>query len=102
MYLVSSIYRNPSNGSEKWYTKTFVTLDEASQYISTEWYDNLCEINDYPSEWDESEFGCPMPLRNSFSIEAIKARKSKVLFAPYNTYYSIIPNELRIEESKSN
>ena len=100
MFIVSAIYRNPSNGSENWYTKNFATIDEASYHICNVWYPDFCELNYYPDHWDDSDFDCPMPDKNDFSVESIITRKSSVLFSAYSKHYAIIPNELRIEERK--
>ncbi len=97
MFLVTYIYRQPSSGAEQTHNKAFNTLEEASIYIRTEWFDSLCEINDYPSYWDEDELGGPMPSRDDFTVEEIQ-RKGNVLFAPYDKHYCIIQNELRIQK----
>jgi hypothetical protein len=99
MFLVTCIYRTASSGFETSSKHTFDTIEEASEYIRTEWYNTLCEINDYPSEWDEEDLG-PMPSRDEFTVEAIK-KKGKVLFAPYDKYHAIIQNELHLEQIKS-
>ena len=105
MFLVNWINRNPSNGSESRSNRTFDSLELAAEYIRTEWYDNLCDTNDYPSEWNEDDLGGPMPTREDFSLEAIiKIRSGKFkttkLFGPYNEYYCIVENELHLEELK--
>jgi len=100
MFLLTYIYRNPSTGAEQSHPKLFQTLEEASEYIRTEWYDSLCEINDYPSYWDEDDLG-PMPSRDEFTVEALKKNKYKVIFAPYDKHHAIVQNELRLEEIKA-
>jgi len=98
MFLVTSIYRQGSSGAEQSHKKLFETLEEASEYIRTEWYDSLCEINDYPQYWEEEDLGGPMPSRDEFTLESIKKRKSNVLFAPYDNHLCLIQNELHLEE----
>jgi hypothetical protein len=96
MFLLTYIYRQLSSGAEHTNNKTFNTLEEASIYIRTEWFDDLCETNDYPSYWDEDALG-PMPSRDDFTVEEIQ-RKGRVLFAPYDKDNCIIQNELRIQK----
>lgn len=96
MFVVTYIYRAASSGAEQIRNKIFNTLEDASTYIRTEWFDSLCEDNDYPSEWNEEDLG-PMPSRDDFTVEQIK-KKGNVLFAPFNKYYYIVQNELRIEK----
>jgi hypothetical protein len=103
MFLVTYITRTMSSGFESRSNKLFDTLEQAVAYIQGEWYDSLCEINDYPTEWNEEDLGRPMPTRDDFSLESIvKARsgkfKSKVLFDPYSQYCGHVPNELYLEE----
>ena len=93
------IYRTSSSGFESSKKHTFDTIEKASEYIRTEWYDNLCEENDYPSEWDEENLGGPMPSRDDFTVEAIK-KAGKVLFAPYDKYCALVQNELHLEQVK--
>jgi hypothetical protein len=100
MFLVTYIYRQASSGAEQSHNKLFDTLDEATAYICGEWYDDLCEINDYPQYWDEENLGGPMPSRDDFK-ELIKKRKFKTLFAPYDNHHAIVQNELHLEEVKS-
>ena len=104
MFLVTYIYRTASSGFESKTKKLFDTLEKAVDYIHGEWYDSLCEINEYPNEWDEEDLGMPMPQRDNFSLEAIKKARStkcsKVLFAPYSQYCSLVQNELHLEEVK--
>ena len=97
MYLVTVIYRTASSGYENSYKKLFDTLEEASEYIRTVWYDEFCELNYYPDEWDEENLRGPMPTRDAFTVEAIKKIRGKVLFAPYDHYHCIIQNELHLE-----
>ena len=97
MYLVTAIYRTASSGFENSNKKLFDTLEQASEYIRTEWYDSLCEVNDYPSEWNEEDLGRPMPTREDFSLETINKTRGKVLFAPYDKYHCIVQNELHLE-----
>jgi hypothetical protein len=80
--------------------KLFNTIEEASEYIRTEWYDSLCEINDYPSEWNEENLG-PMPSRDDFTIEAIQKIRGSVLFAPYDKELCIVQNELHLQKVAS-
>lgn len=103
MFLVTYITRTQSSGFESRNNKVFDTLEKAAEYIKGEWFDSLCEINDYPIEWDDDDLGRPMPTRDEFSLEAIvKLRsgkfKSNVLFAPYSQYAGLITNELHLEE----
>lgn len=100
MYIVTCIYRTASSGFENKTKHTFDTLEKASAYIQTEWYDTLCEVNDYPSEWNEEDLGIPMPSREDFTVEAIKKIRGKVLFAPYDKYHAIVQNELHLEKAK--
>lgn len=100
MFLVTSIYRNPSTGAEQSHPRLFPTLEEATEYIRTEWYDDLCEINYYPEEWNEENLGGPMPSRDDF-VNLVKNRKSKTIFAPYDNHHAIVQNELRLEELKA-
>lgn len=97
MFLVTSIYRQASSGAEQRHVQLFVSLEQASEYIRTEWYDSLCEINDYPQYWDEETLGGPMPSRDDI-VESIKNRKSNVVFAPYDNHHCIVQNELHLEE----
>jgi hypothetical protein len=103
MFLVTYITRTKSSGFESRTNRTFYTLEQAAEYIQGEWYTSFCELNDYPTEWDEEDLGRPMPTREDFSLEAIKkARsskfKSKVLFDPYSQYAGLVTNELHLEE----
>lgn len=103
MFLVTYITRTNSSGFETRNNKAFQTLEQAAEYIQGEWFDSFCDLNDYPTEWDEEDLGRPMPTREEFSLEAIKkARsskfKSKVLFDPYSQYCAHVPNELHLEE----
>lgn len=93
MFLLTYIYRTMSSGFESTTQKLFNTIEEVSEYIRTEWYDSLCEMNDYPSEWNEENLG-PMPSRDDFTVETIK--KCGVLFAPYDKSIVIVQNELRL------
>jgi hypothetical protein len=63
------------------------------------------EEPDDDDDWDEEDFGTPMPKQEDFSLEAIKkARSGKywlgTLFAPYSQYAGLIPNELLLQEVK--
>ena len=98
MYILTCIYRTASSGFEHNTKHIFDTIEKASEYIQTEWYDSLCELNYYPSEWNEENLRGPMPSRDAFSVEAIKKIRGKVLFAPYDTYHAIIQNELHLEK----
>lgn len=105
MFLVTYITRSHSSHYENSTNKTFDTLEQAAEYIRTEWYDTFCELNNYPDDWDEEDFGCPMPKREDFSLEAINKLRSgkfikKVLFDPYSNYCAAVPDELRLEEVK--
>lgn len=100
MYLVTYIYRSASSGSESRTNKVFNTIEEASEYIRTEWFDSLCEINEYPSDWDEENLGRPMPTRDDFTVEAIKKIRGSTLFAPYDNHHAIVQNELLLEKMK--
>jgi hypothetical protein len=104
MFLVTYITRSHSSGFENSNKKIFDTLEQAAEYIRTEWYDTFCELNNYPDDWDEEDFGRPMPKREDFSLEAIKKIRSAkyhhlgVLFDPYSNYCAAVPDELRLEE----
>jgi hypothetical protein len=93
MYLLTYIYRTASSGCESRTNKLFDTLEKVVEYIQTEWYDSLCEINDYPSEWYEEHLG-PMPSRESFTMESVKRG---TLFAPYDKHHAIVQNELILD-----
>jgi hypothetical protein len=97
MFLVTYIYRQASSGAEHSYPHIFQTLEEATEYIRTEWYDDFCESNYYPEEWDEENLGGPMPSRDDF-VKFIKERKWSTIFAPYDKHHAIVQNELRIQE----
>lgn len=101
MFLVTYIYRQASSGAEHSHPRVFQTLEEATEYIRTEWYDSFCDGNDYPQEWDEENLGGPMPSRDDF-VNFVKNRKpwAKTIFAPYDNHHAIVQNELRIEEVK--
>ena len=101
MFLVTYIYRQASSGAEHSHPRVFQTLEEATEYIRTEWYDSFCESNYYPEEWDEENLGGPMPSRDDF-VNFVKNRKAwaKTIFAPYDNHHAIVQNELRIEEVK--
>jgi hypothetical protein len=103
MFLVSYITRAHSSGYENRNNKAFNTLEEAVTYIQNEWYDSFCGLNNYPDDWDEEDFGCSMPKREDFSLEAINKIRSKKfwsgeLFAPYSQYAGLVPDELHLEE----
>jgi hypothetical protein len=105
MFVVTYITRTLSSGFESRTVKTFETLEKATEYIHGEWYDSFCELNSYPDDWDEEDFGRPMPSREDFSLEAIKKIRSKKfylgkLFDPYSQYAALVPNELLLEETK--
>ena len=100
MFLVTYTYRNASSGSESITKKLFETIEEAAEYIQTEWYDSLCEINYYPEEWNEENLGRPMPSRSDFSLEAIQKIRGTVVFAPYDNHHAIVQNELRLDNLK--
>jgi hypothetical protein len=99
MFLVTYVYRQASSGAEHTYPRIFQTLEEASEYIRTEWYDSFCDNNDYPQEWNEEDLGGPMPTRDDF-MNFIKNRKSKIIFSPYDCHHALVQNELRLEEVK--
>jgi len=106
MFLVSEIYRTPSSGYTTRANKVFDSLEGAVKYINTQWYDGLCDLNDYPAEWDEENMGQPMPTREDFSLEAIKKIissrfKPTLIFGPYDKYCGLVPNELHLEEVKA-
>jgi len=101
MFIVTCIYRTMSSGFEHNNKHVFDTLEKASEYIRTEWYDSLCEENDYPSEWDEENFRRPMPQREEFTVEALQKIRGKVIFAPYHYEHAIVQNELHLEEVRS-
>ena len=88
-----------SSGFEHRGNRLFDTIEQASEYIQTEWYDTLCEENDYPSEWDEENLGCPMPSREDFTVEAIQKIRGNVLFAPYDKVNAIVQNELHLNKA---
>ena len=98
MFIVTCIYRTASSGFEHNNKHVFDTLEKASEYIRTEWYDSLCEENDYPSEWDEENFRRPKPQREEFTVEALQKIRGKVIFAPYHYEHAIVQNELHLEE----
>jgi len=98
MFLVTYIYRQASSGAEHSYPRIFQTLEEATEYIRTEWYDEFCESNYYPEEWYEEHLG-PMPSRDDF-VKFVNERKSSTIFAPYDTHHAIVQNELRIQQVK--
>jgi len=100
MYLLTIISRTMSSGFESRTNKTFDTIEQASEYIRTEWYDSLCEDNDYPDLWDEESLGGPMPSRDDFTVEKIKNKKYGVLFAPYDKNNAIVQNELHLVKTK--
>jgi hypothetical protein len=105
MFLVTYITRAHSSGYENRSNKVFDTLEEAATYIQTKWYDGFCDLNSYPDDWDEEDFGCPMPKREDFSLESINKKLSAkfwlgTLFAPYSAYCGLVPDELRLEEVK--
>ena len=105
MFLVTYITRAHSSGYENRNNMAFDTLEEAATYIQTKWYDGFCELNSYPDNWDEEDFGCPMPKREDFSLEAINKLRSKKywsreLFGPYSQYCGLVPDELLLEELK--
>ena len=102
MYVLTCIYRTASSGFESSNKHIFDTLEEASEYIRTEWYNGLCEINDYPSEWNEEHLRGPMPSRDDFTVEALQKLRGKVLFAAYDTYHCIVQNELHLEKVYQN
>jgi hypothetical protein len=97
MFVLTCIYRTASSGFEHNNKHIFDTIEKASEYIRTEWYDGLCELNEYPSEWNEEHLGGPMPSRDDFTVEAIK-KKGRVLFAPYDRYHAIVQNELHLDK----
>jgi hypothetical protein len=105
MFLVTYITRAHSSGYENRSNKIFDTLEEAVTYIQGEWYITFCEINSYPDNWDEEDFGCPMPKREDFSLESINKIISKKywsgeIFGPYSQYCGLVPDELHLEEIK--
>jgi hypothetical protein len=103
MFLVTYITRTQSSGFENRNDKIFDTLLQAVEYIQGEWYNDFCELNYYPDEWDEEDFGRSMPLRSDFSLDAIEKMRSKkfwsgALFDPYSKYCALVPNELHLKE----
>lgn len=103
MFLVTYITRTQSSGFESRNNKNFDTLEQATEYIQGTWYDSFCELNGYPDEWDEEDFGRPMPTREDFSLEAINKIRSKKfyfgkLFDSYSQYAGLVPNELHLTE----
>jgi len=100
MYILTCIYRTASSGFEHNTKHSFNTIEEASKYIMTEWYDGLCELNEYPSEWNEEDLGGPMPSREAFTVEALKKIRGNVIFAPYDNYHAIVQNELHLDKVK--
>ena len=105
MFHLTYITRTTSSGFESRDNKTFDTLEAAAAYIHGMWYDNFCEINDYPDCWDETDFGRPFPTRDEFNLEAIKKMLSDKytlgnLFNPYSNYAALVPNELILKMTK--
>ena len=103
MFLVTYIYRSASSGSESRTSKLFDTLEKAVEYICTDWYDSFCEINEYPSDWDEESLGRSMPTRDEFNIESlskINLTRPTVIFGPYDQNCALVQNELHLEEVK--
>lgn len=106
MFRVTYIARAHSSGIENRNSKTFDTLEQAAKYIQDEWYESFCTLNNYPDDWDADDMGCSMPEREDFSLEAINKLRSKkvwlgVLFAPYSTLLTLVPDELRLEMVKA-
>jgi hypothetical protein len=95
MFRVTYITRAQSSGFENRNIKDFETLTMATAYIQGEWYDNFCEYNNYPDDWDADDYSCPMPKREDFNLE--KKFRLGTLFAPYSKYGALVPDELRLE-----
>jgi len=106
MFLVTYITRAHSSGFENRSNNVFNTFEEAVAHIQTDWYDNFCDLNNYPDDWDEEDFGYPMPKREDFSLEAINKIRSKKfwsgeIFALHSKSCCLVPDELRLEELKN-
>jgi hypothetical protein len=99
MFLLTWITRSASSGFENRTNHIFDTIEEASTYIRTEWYDEFCEFNDYPCEWDEENLGGPMPSREDFTVEKIQKNRYKVLLSPFDKHHQIVQNELHLVET---
>jgi len=105
MFRVTYIRRSHSSRFENRNNKSFDTLEQAVEYIQGEWYNSFCELNNYPDDWNEDDFGSPMPKREGFSLEAINEIRSNklwlgILFAPYSTHQALVLDELHLEEVK--
>jgi hypothetical protein len=105
MFLVTYVTRSHSSRLENRNNKTFETLEQAVAYIQGEWYSSFCELNNYPDNWHEDDFGSPMPKREDFSLEVINEIRSRefwlgILFAPYSTYQALVSDELHLQEIK--
>lgn len=90
MYHLINIIRNPSNGSEFITVKQFETIEEASEYVRTDWYDAFCSNQE---EWDD--YDVPFPKREDFTVCRVGT-----VFAAYNTYYAITEFELRLQNGR--
>jgi hypothetical protein len=106
MFLLTTISRAHSSGSENTDKQIFETIEELAIYVHDIWYDDFCQGFDYPNEWDEEDMGVSFPSKDEFTLESIQkkimTKKSRriTLFGYYSNFCCLIPYELILEEIK--
>ena len=71
VYLVTSIFRAHSSGSESRHDQVCHSLEGVSKVL-LKFYDNWCLDYNYPEEWDQEDMHVPFPSRQTFSLAAIQ------------------------------
>lgn len=76
-YLVTTIYRAHSSGSESRYDQVCLTLAGASKVLQ-KFYDDWCTDYNYPEDWDQEDMHVPFPSRDIFSVAALEKAATKL------------------------
>lgn len=113
---VSILYRAHSSGWGDPYTKSFTTLEKASEYLIKE-FNAYLHDNFYPEEWDAEDMftgedrktQAPVPTeemgRTLFSVNSLKnflaekKRWNNIIYGPYSDYECQIPVEFTVYET---
>jgi hypothetical protein len=102
MYYLINISRDYSSHYETSKKKCFSSLEDVSNYLCNDWYEEFCETFDFPEEWDEENMGCAFPSRIDFKIDFIRNKVQNkqriVLFRSYNKSKCYTPYEIVLEK----
>ena len=113
---VSILYRAPSSGWGDPCTKSFSTLEKASQYLIQQ-FNSYLEFYNYPEDWDAEDMftaedrktQAPVPTEEMgqtlFSVDSLrnfladKKRWHNIIYGPYSDYEFQIPVEFTVYET---